>query len=494
MFTEKILNQFLAQTEKFSANHAFCIGQRFYSYQDFARTISRIRKAVQVAPGNCMHIGIIANDDIETYAAIFAVWLEGRAYVPLHPQQSLERNREIISQAGIGLVISSDGEQPFTELPGIDCRDLEFDGFLLEPTPTPDSALAYILFTSGSTGKPKGVPLSRGNVGAFVDAFWDLGYRLDETDRVLQPFELTFDLSVMCYLIPVLKGACVYTVPANQIKCTYIAEILEEHAVTFALVVPTTVRYLRPYFDEIQLPALRYSLFCGEALPLDLVTEWSRCVPNARIDNVYGPTEDTIFCSCYTFLRAGGNKACNGILSIGRSMSSGELLIVDPKNQAVPVGEQGELCLAGAQLTTGYWNNPEKNMEVFFTGPQGQRFYRTGDICRADADGDMLYVGRLDSQVKIQGFRVELGEIEHHAREFLKNVNAVAVAFQNKMENTEIALFIETDAFEKLPLLDYLRTKIPYYMMPTHVGFNREFPLNSNGKIDRNVLKKSIAS
>ncbi|GHT03280.1 peptide synthetase [Bacteroidia bacterium] len=490
---KKIIDTFVSTLTNFGTRKAFCIDGHFYTYDELAKTISKIRKALQHGLHASKNIGFVANDDIETYASIYAIWLEGLTYVPLHPQQPIERNQKIIAQAEITVVLSSN-TIPFSEVEIIDTQSLVFDTYLLDVKETTNEQIAYILFTSGSTGKPKGVPVTFGNLNAFVDSFWDLGYTMDENDRVLQPFDLTFDLSVMSYLIPALRGACVYTVPHDQIKYSYIAELLEDQELTFALMVPSTIRYLRPYFDELNLPALKYSLFCGEALPLDLTEEWSRCIPNAFIDNVYGPTEDTIFCSRYRFNRTGENKSHNGALCIGTSMNSGEMIIVDENKQPVAANVQGELCLAGKQLTPGYWHNPEKNSEAFFVH-NNTRFYLSGDVCYKDEDGDILYCGRVDSQVKVQGFRIELGEIDFHAKAFVAGHNAVSVAFDNASGNTEIALFVEfaeSNAPDLSGLTDYLQSKLPAYMIPTKIISVAKFPLNANGKTDKHALKKMI--
>ena len=177
-------------------------------------------------------------------------------------------------------------------------------------------------------------------------------------------FDLTFDLSIMSYFIPLTIGASVYTVPFSGIKYTNIYQLLEEHDITFALMVPSIINQLKPYFDEIKLEKMRYSLFCGEALHEDITAMWSQCIPNAQIENVYGPTEATIFCTRYTFKKKGANKSVNGILSIGKPMKNNFCFILNNADSIAKVNEKGELCLAGEQLTAGYINNEEKNQEA----------------------------------------------------------------------------------------------------------------------------------
>ncbi len=478
--------------------NAFFINEITYSYYDFARVISKIRRSLQsITQNNEKNIGLIINDDIETYSAILALWLEGKAYVPINPESPIDRNYKIIKQAEIKTIIDSSDKIVYPELNIIESRKLKEAEINIAPVNTSDNELAYIFFTSGTTGEPKGVPITRANLSGFIDAFWKLGFEIDNNDRVLQMFELTFDLSVMSFLVPLLKGSCVYTIPKDKIKYNYIFELLDEHNLTVALMVPSILHYLRPYFDEINAPSMKYSLFCGEALPLDVTEEWSKCLPNAEISNVYGPTENTIFCTSYVFHREGKNKEYNGILCIGKPISGVEIIIVNEDNQTLPAGEKGELCLAGELLTPGYWRNTEKNKEAFFnidyTG-KTTRFYRTGDLCVKDKDDDIMYLGRIDFQTKIQGFRVELSEVEFHAKAFLGKINAVAIAITNKIGNTEIGLILESQEFNTSELINYMKKKMPEYMIPTKIGFESKFPLNINGKIDRKLLQEKFNS
>lgn len=495
LFEKLIIEPFLQAIENNKSKNAFCINEKFYTYGEFSEFISKIRTELKSKDLKNKNIGLVVNDDIETYASIPALWLEGLAYVPLHPKQPYERSIEIAKDAEVELIIDSNSDSKFTDYQIIESSKLKFEKPDLNYKLKPDDDLAYILFTSGSTGKPKGVQISRLNLASFVKAFLEVGFDLNCNDKCLQCFDLTFDVSVQSFLIPLLKGACVYTVPHDQIKYSYVYGLLEEHNLTFGAMAPSMIRYLRPYFEEINLPEMRYNILTAEASTLELLLEWSKCVPNAEIYDFYGPTEATTYCTYNKLKRNDNNKQYNGLFSIGKPLIGIDAIITDENGAVAENNKPGELCISGNQLTKGYWKSNEMNKKAFFEkeiNGNKKRFYRTGDLCMIDDEGDIMYSGRLDNQVKIQGFRVELGEIEHHARLFLKKNNAVAIAFENNTGNTELALFIESEIININNLLDYLKSKIPSYMVPTKIILENKFPLNENGKLDRNLLKKNL--
>lgn len=479
-----------------SYRNAFCIDEKYYTYEQFGHCVSKIRSALLDCHYKNARVGLVINDDLESYASVIALWLEGNCYVPLHPGWPLERCLDICEQVELDLILDSSDQSRYESVQVINTSALVYEQDYLSPREgVSEDDLAYILFTSGSTGKPKGVMIMRKNVASFMDSFWRTGIIITEEDRCLQCFDLTFDVSVQGYLVPLTKGACCYTVPYDQIKYIYTSGLIEDHKLTFGAMAPSMLRYLQPYFEEIDASSLKTCILTAEACPINLMEAWYNCATNTEIYDFYGPTECTIYCTYYKLTKGGMNKSLNGIISIGKPFAGSIGLILDEQGNELPPGEKGELCIAGDQVTKGYWKNEEKNdISFFFKEVDGRqmRFYHTGDLCYKDEDGDIMYSGRLDHQAKIQGFRVEMGEIEYHAREFLGGKNVVCISFNNKESLTEIAMFMESEEFNPDEMIAYLRSKMPSYMIPTRLFYLPVFPLNANEKVDKVVLKSMI--
>lgn len=478
-----------------SEKTAFCIAGTNYSYNQLWEIVdSLILQLVEIKEDV---VGLYATDSIYTYSSIVALWMVGKAYVPLNPNQPVERHKEVLSDVDCEYVLTSDksynaeiDKVKYLVTTDIDIRNECKSTFKL--LDDDDNRLAYILFTSGSTGKPKGVQITRGDLASFIDSMNHIGLDLTAKDKCLQPFDLTFDFSVSSYIIPLSKGASIYTIPIKATKFTYIAELLEEHHLTVLQMVPSMIRNLLPYMDEVDVSSVRYNILCGEALTGKVIVPWHQANPEMVSYNMYGPTEDTVFCTYYLINKENINSllAANDIISIGKTFKNNGILLVDNNNQEIVNSyQEGELCLSGDQLTPGYWKNDKENSEKFFI-KDGVRYYRTGDMCYYSEDGNLMYVSRKDFQVKINGFRVELGEIENRFASLTGGKYSVVMPFMNKQGNTELAIIIEGKEYDYQEDKTALANSLPAYEVPSKWLFTRNIPLNQNGKVDRKEIKR----
>ena len=489
-----VLSRFIECSTQFPDNPAIFIDDRSYTYGELdglCSAVGTLLKAHDVKRGD--RVGIFTEDNIYTYASLVGILSCGACYVPLNYHNPVERNMGIIADAGIKVLLYTEKEDRARELcasPSMQCRPLNNrvspNPGKLDPVDQMHDDLCYLLFTSGTTGKPKGVPIYHRNLTAFLDMMLKSGrYEFNRTDRFLQMFELTFDLSVFSFLVPLSVGASFYPIPRKGVAYVEVADTLETREITVALMVPSVINYLKPYFGELNLPKMKYSLFCGEALYHETLASWAKCVPYAKIENLYGPTEATIFCMRYEWHRGESPHPQGiGIVPIGRALEGMDAFKINENSS----DEEGELCLSGEQVTLGYWNNPSKTADVFGTTTDGKRFYRTGDLCKIDQAGNFLYLGRIDNQVKIDGHRVELEEIEFHTRIFCEDKQVVAAVHTKEGGLHFILLFIETEEELKKGLEAHLRKHLPDYMIPKEIITVSLFPLNSNGKTDRKAL------
>lgn len=473
---------------------AFCINGKMYSYKqlfDYVEQIYNVTKSL-----NDKLIGLYASDDIRTYATILALWLQGKTYIPLNPSQSKERHKDTLESVHARYVVSAikDYTTSMEDINMIYTDSISCVGYerkeTMQMAQVSDSTLAYILFTSGSTGKPKGVQITRANIAHFIDSMNHIGLNITTTDKCLQPFDLTFDFSVSSYVIPLAKGASIYTIPNKAVKFTYIAELLEQHRLTVLQMVPSMIRNLLPYLDEIDLESVRYNILCGEALTGKVIKGWHKGNQEMVTYNMYGPTEDTVFCTFYLIDKKNIDelKTANDVVCIGKTFKNSGLILLDDNDKIVnEANKEGELCLCGEQLSPGYWENEKENTSKFFK-LNDVSYYRTGDMCYYTEDENLMFVNRKDFQVKINGYRVELGEIESLYTEVSKGKFCIVMPYQNAQSNTELAIVIEGMEYDYSVHKEYIVSKLPKYMIPSRWLFVKNMPLNPNGKVDRKTI------
>ncbi|MGW1056097.1 AMP-binding protein [Streptomyces sp. NPDC002521] len=448
-------------------------------------------------------IGVLATKSTEAYAGILAALYTGAAVVPLHPDFPPVHTERMLRDAGVGAVIADDqGLAALRALPrdpGVPVlapsRDAGLrhlrpsrDLALVEPRPVTGEDIATILFTSGSTGRPKGVPIRHGSTDHYFGIL-DRRYDFTADDVFSQTFDLNFDCAMFDLFCAWGAGATVRPVPAHAYR--ELPQFVAATGMSVWFSTPSAIALLRRMCSlaDGALRGLRWSFFAGEALRADDVEDWRRAAPASRVENLYGPTELTVTVTSHRWDPARSPGRCvNGLLPIGAVHEGHAHLLLGADGR--PTAEEGELCVSGPQLTPGYLDPTDDTGR--FLSHEGRIWYRTGDRVRRLDDGELIYLGRLDSQVQIQGWRVEVAEIEHALRSSGAVEDAVVVAADGPT-GTELFAFYTGGRRPAAELARKLSEVLPHGLVPKHFRHVSEFPLNSNRKIDRRALAADAA-
>jgi len=478
----KALYQWFAESvARFGDHVALEIGDERLTYAELSELADRI--ASVLARDKHERVGLLAARSVLTYAGYLAVQRLGTTVVPLNPAFPESRNQTIIEAASLDQVLTED-------------FDLSAPAGTVEPrTPAPTD-VAYILFTSGSTGVPKGVPIQHRNVSAYLENVMP-GFELGPDCRVSQTFDTSFDVSVFDMFVAWGSGAALVVPTRKQMLAP--ARFVASREITHWCSVPSVVslaqvRGLRPG----SMPTLRKSAFIGEAFTLHQARAWQAAAPNSAVINLYGPTELTVSCTEYTLPSDGAAwpHPANGTVPIGTTYPDMEYAVIGDDGRPA---DEGELCFRGSQRFPGYLdpaNNVDRflrfdgNIAVVYDGTTpltDEHWYRTGDRVR-HLDGQLVHLGRLDHQVQVRGYRVELGEIEAVLRDQPGVHEAVVLAVPGAGGEVELEAVCTGDSLDTAERLDALRSRLPSYMVPRGITFVDKLPLNPNGKIDRKVL------
>ena len=425
--------------------------------------------------------------------ALLGVLGSGAAYVPLDVGHPPERLRHMLADSGAGLLVADEASVPvFGGFSGdvILVRDGagETDIPVAAAGPTAQPAdLAYVIYTSGSTGKPKGVEVTHRNLVNFLESMRRApGFAA--TDVLLAVTTLSFDIAGLELFLPLVAGGTVVIAPQDAISDgERLQALLEQHAVTVMQGTPATWQLLLNAGWEGK-PGLK--MLCGgEALPRPLAGALLQ--RGGELWNMYGPTETTVWSS---ILRVEpGDEAGAGPIPIGRPIANTQFYVLDRHARPVPRGVVGELWIGGDGVARGYLNRPELSAERFLADPfrdePGARMYRTGDLVRYDSRGRLLFLGRIDHQIKLRGFRIELGEIES-ALTACPGVKQAAVVLHDDGANDPRLIAYTVGDPEATPgaLSGQLAAHLPAYMLPARFVRLDAMPLSSSGKIDRRAL------
>ncbi len=498
---------------------AVVLGPERLTYGDLDDRSTRLARMLADAgcrPGD--RICLLAAKSPRVVLAIHAALKAGCCYVPIDAESPAARVERIVrvadpqaalvDAAGARVLEEAEFRPPFVaSIAAPDEPPVPRQRFGLEDLDSVEPSIAtaaraptdaaHILFTSGSTGLPKGVVVTHANVIAFVE--WARSYfGIRRGDRVSGHSPLHFDLSTFDVFGALSAGAELHLIaPDLNLLAPKLVAYIREARLHQWFSVPSVMNLVRR-FDAIppgSLPDLERVIWCGEVLPTPTLAYWMERVPNASFTNLYGPTETTIASSYYR-VPAPPSSPTEPI-PIGTACPGEQLLVLDRELSPVEPNEQGDLYVAGAGVTAGYWRDDERTREAFIADPRPNRsgvLYRTGDLAHVADDGLVYFLGRQDSQIKSRGHRIELGEIEAALATLAEIAEyAVVPVATDGFEGTSIACAYSTKrAIAPSAVKRELRRLLPGYMIPTMWRHYESLPTNSNGKIDRPAIRREL--
>ncbi len=451
-----------------------------------------------VHPGSMA--GIAMKRSPEMVIALLAVLKAGAGYVPLDPGYPAERLAFLLEDSQVPLVITNGGGRALLESHGVHlvCMDEEADAIAKMPVddpavPVTANDVAYMIYTSGSTGRPKGALIPHRGVVNYL--YWcTREYAVVQRCGAPVQSPLGFDLTVTSLLGPLVTGRCAYLVSEGQ-GIEPLADLLRrQRRYSLLKITPAHLEMLSHVVPACEAADIAGAFIIGgEALLADTIAFWQTHAPATRLINEYGPTETVVGCSIYE-VKPG--ERIEHSVPIGKPIANTTLYVLDRDLQLAPVGVPGELYIGGAGVGYGYWNRPDLTAEKFVPDPfsvvPGARLYRSGDLVRYRADGNLEFLGRIDHQVKVRGYRIEPGEIESVLTRHPAIAEAL-VAAQDSAHGQSLVAYIvpkEGAAPSTGELRQYLELHLPSYMVPSAFLVLDRFPLSPHGKVDRAALPK----
>ncbi|MEH1869066.1 MAG: amino acid adenylation domain-containing protein [Nostoc sp.] len=440
-------------------------------------------------------VGICVERSLEMIIGILAILKAGGAYVPFDPAYPQERLAYMFQDTGVSVLLIQ--QQLIGLLPPnsakVVCLDTNWEIFNqysqqnLKTDVKPDN-LTHIMYTSGSTGIPKGVCIIHRNVVRLAKGTNFASLTPQEVFLQLGP--LSFDASTLEIWPCLLNGAKLILMPSQKPSLEELGEIIQRYQVSILWL---TASLFHLMVDERlhDLQPVHQLMSGGDVLSVAHVQKVLRELPNCQFINGYGPTENTVFTTCFTVL---AESRIDKSIPIGRVIGNTQVYILDSNLQAVPIGVWGEMCVGGAGLARGYWNRPELNQQRFIPNPFGHpnadRLYKTGDLVRYLPDGNIEFFSRIDNQVKIRGFRIELAEIEVILTQHPQVRDAVVIAREDKPGIKNLAAYLISEGKQPISseLRSFLKEKLPDYMIPASFTVLEAFPITPNGKVDRRAL------
>ncbi|MCM3727161.1 D-alanine--poly(phosphoribitol) ligase subunit DltA [Neobacillus cucumis] len=424
----------------------------------------------------------------------------GHPYIPVDTSIPLERVEKIIRNSNAELLINVSGlEFPMEEslIRVVNPEDIDKQYLIGSSNWVKDHDVFYIIYTSGSTGNPKGVQITANNLQSFVDWMME-DFPIKGGLRFLNQAPFSFDLSVMDLYPALASGGTLFAITKEMIaRPKILFEELKRSETEVWTSTPSFVQMclMDPSFNDYLLPQLSVFLFCGEILPVSVCKQLRERFPNAKIFNTYGPTEATVAVTFFEITESAIQEYQT--LPVGAAKSDTQIILLNEDNKPVPDGEKGEIIIVGPSVSKGYLGQPELTDKAFFNF-NGQQAYRTGDA-GFTKQGLLFYKGRLDYQIKLHGYRMELEEIEYHIAKskYVKSAVVVPIYQDDKIEYLSVLIIPAEHNFEKESQLTGAIKKelglvLPAYMIPRKFSYHKELPITANGKVDRKQIRDKV--
>jgi tyrocidine synthetase-3 len=493
----KTIQQFFEeQVEKTPNNIAVVFEDKKLTYKELNERVNRLARTLRVKGVRSDDIvAIIAERSLEMLIGILSIIKAGGAYLPIDPEYPEDRIKYICEDSKANIILTQNKFMEKVLLFGqtIDLEDAAVYSDNAENLEIINTSkdLAYVIYTSGSTGQPKGVMIEHHSVINRIN-WMQKSFPICEKDVILQKTTYTFDVSVWELFWWSFVGSSVCLLPPKgERDPEIILKYIEKNNITTMHFVPSMFNGFMLYVyvkeEKNRLSGLRQVFCSGEALTNNQVEMFRSLTESIRLINLYGPTEATVDVSYYECIK---EERFNSV-PIGKPIDNIGLYIIGNNNELQPIGVAGELCISGVGLARGYLNKAELTKEKFVDNPfaRGERMYKTGDLARWLPDGNIEYLGRIDSQVKIRGFRIELGEIEAVLSKHPSVKEAVVVArnIKGELNNRRLVAYLTAEGEEKPTdelLRSFLKSKLPDYMIPSFFITIEDIPLTQNGKIN----------